>query len=177
MEKQGTLAVVLGYGCHLTEPIKRYLETVVAYESAYEFEAAIVTGGFTQPKSAPGISEAAMMAGYLESFGLKAPLILEERARTTTENLRGVLRVMQEYGLKPERIMIFCDSCRALKVRLLARLILGVRPMVVKYDLTKRFWLKTKQYLIATPVDLLGFFIPALEGLELRLRTQLNTNR
>lgn len=172
-----TVAVVLGYGCHLTESIKRYLERVAAYESAYKFSVIITTGGFTEKKSAPGISEAWLMANYLKAFGVSAPVILEERARTTTENLRNVARLIRERGLEGKPIMIFADSCRALKVRLLARLIIGVWPMIRKYDLSRRFTAKLRQWFLATPFDLLGFFIPALERVELRLRARLNASR
>lgn len=177
MENRRRVAIVLGYGCHLTDPIKRYLEKVAAYDSAIPFYLIITTGGFTQEKSAPGVSEARMMADYLESFGVSTPVILEEEALTTLENLRFVYELVRANGLENKKLVIFCDSARAFKIKLLARLIFGKWPRIASYDFSKSVRPKLKQLFINTPIELLAFFVPPLERLGLRKRERLNANR
>ncbi len=66
MAKKDALVVVLGYGCHLTQPMKNYLDSVISFVKRNGVTAIVATGGYTNRKSAPGISEAGMMASYLK---------------------------------------------------------------------------------------------------------------
>jgi len=78
MAEKDALVVVFGYGCHLTESMRRYLDRVVSFVERNNVVAIIATGGYTNRKSAPGISEADMMATYLKDRGVAVPVFLEK---------------------------------------------------------------------------------------------------
>ncbi|OQX71552.1 hypothetical protein B6D52_00990 [Candidatus Parcubacteria bacterium 4484_255] len=170
------LLVVLGYGCYLNAGMREYLNSVIDFVNVNEVTRIITTGGFTNPNGAPGVSEAGMMAKYL-SKNISTPIILEENARTTTENLKGVKSILQQ---NPElthcNIVIFCDSCRSLKVKIIARSILKLWPRVIACDLTKRISKKMKQLFVATPLDVVALWVPFLEKMEIKRREKRNKN-
>lgn len=176
MGKKDALVVVLGYGCHLTEPMKRYLDFVASFVETGNIGSIITTGGYTNRKSAPGVSEAGMMAAYLKERGVTLPIILEETAVTTNENLRSVIRIARERRLTDKRIVVFCDGARSFKVRILARLILGRWPEIRAYKLTKGLVAKIKQLLVATPLDVLASQFPFFEKMELRRKEHIMNN-
>jgi len=173
---KGNLLIVLGYGCYLNEGMRGYLNTVIKFVNTNEVVSIITTGGFTNPKGAPGVSEAGMMAEYL-SKNHSTPIILEEFARTTTENLKGVKKILEK---NPEltrlRVVIFCDSCRSLKVKIITHHILRLWPKIISCDLTKKISKKMKQLLIATPLDVIALWIPFLEKMEIKRREKRNSN-
>lgn len=131
-EKDNSVVVVLGYGCYLTKEIKEYLGLVVGFLKDRKVAAIITTGGHTNP-NLPEVSEAGIIADYLKSSGVTVPIFLEEDSKTTNENLRGAKKILHEYELVDNKIIIFCDSVRALKVKILARLILGRWPEIRTY--------------------------------------------
>jgi len=168
------LVVVLGYGCHLHEEMKNYLRLVADWLRNRNDVVVITTGGFTNPVSAPGVSEAMMMAEYLLKIELDAPIIVEEQARTTKENLLNVRRILYEQNLQPKSITIFGDGIRGFKVRVLAKAIFKVRPIkFIGYDLTKRWKSKVKQMLIGTPVEILGYYLSFIEKAKLKKRLKV----
>lgn len=170
MSGQGVLVVVLGYGCHLTDPVRKYLNSVVKYvKRDHRVSLIITSGGFTARKSAPGVSEAGMMAEYLRSQDLTIPILLEQESRTTKENFLHV-RTKTEQEPAFREIVIFCDSCRRFKVFVFALYYLRRWPTIKTYDLTKSWKAKLRQVCMATPLDLLSFVIPALEKRELAIR-------
>jgi len=174
--EKDALVVVLGYGCHLTEPMKKYLDCVAAFVDTNDIATVITTGGYTNRKSAPGISEAGMMAAYLEKQGVTVPILLEETAVTTNENLRSIIRIARERRLADKRIIVFCDSARSFKVKILARFILGLWPEIKTYELTKGFVAKIKQLVIATSLDILASQFPFFEKMELRRKEHIMNN-
>lgn len=176
MAERDALVVVLGYGCHLTEPMKNYLDSVISFVERNGVTAIVATGGYTNRKSAPGISEAGMMASYLKECGVKIPIILEETSVTTNENLRSVGRIIRERRLAVQRVVIFSDSARSFKVKVLARLILGRWPEVRTYELTKGLVAKFKQIFVATPLDVLASQFPLFEKMELRRKEHIMNN-
>jgi len=176
MAEKDALVVVLGYGCHLTESMRRYLDRVVLFVERNNVVAIIATGGYTNRKSAPGISEAELMATYLKEREVKAPIILEETAVTTNENLRGIARITREQRVTNKRVVIFCDNARSLKVKILAWLILGHWLEIKTYELTKGLIAKIKQLVIATPLDILASQFPFFEKMELRRKEHIMNN-
>lgn len=176
MGEKNVLIVVLGYGCHLTESVKKYLDSVVLFVAINKVTAIITTGGYTNRKTAPGISEAGMMADYLKQSGVVAPILLEETAVTTNENLRSVIRIAREQQLTDKRVVVFCDSARSFKVRILARLILGHWPEFRTYELTKGLVAKIKQLLVAMPLDVLASQFLFFEKIELRRKEHIMNN-
>lgn len=177
MRDGGVLVIVLGYGCHLTDPMKKYLDSVTRFVETNEVVAVITTGGYTNRKTAPGVSEAGMMANYLKKCGVAVPILLEESARTTNENLHGVARIVDKrQQFTNASMVIFCDSARSLKVRILAQLILGQQPKIVAYELTSGLAAKVKQLFIATPLDILACRFPFFEKMELRRKERIMNN-
>jgi hypothetical protein len=174
--EKDALVVVLGYGCHLTEPMKRYLDSVVSFVETNKIAVVVTTGGYTNRKSAPGISEAGMMAAYLKERGVETPIILEEAAVTTNENLRSVGQILRERHLDDKRMVVFCDSARSFKVKIIARLILGRWPEVKTCELTKGLVTKLKQVFVATPLDVLASQFPFFEKMELRRKEHIMNN-
>lgn len=176
MDENGALVVVLGYGCHLTGPMKKYLDSVVSFVATNKVVAIITTGGYTNRKTAPGISEAGMMAGYLKQSGVVVPILLEETAVTTNENICDVAKITSERQLVAARAVIFCDSARSLKVKVLARLVLGYWPRVVSYELTKGLAAKIQQLFVAMPLDVLASQFLFFEKMELRRKEHIMNN-
>lgn len=176
MAEKDALVVVLGYGCHLTEPIKNYLDSVASFVKTSNAAAIITTGGYTNRKSAPGISEAGMMAAYLKEHGIAVPIILEKLSVTTNENIRSITRIAYEQKLTDKPVVVFCDSARSFKVKILSRLILGYWPEVRTYELTKGLNAKLKQLLVATPLDVLALQFPFFEKMELRRKEHIMNN-
>jgi hypothetical protein len=163
------LVVVMGYGCEFNENMRLYLNTVADFlVENHEVCGVILTGGFTNRKSCPGISEAGMMETNLRLMGVEQIIFLDEKARTTMENINGVKRFILEEDLDEEEILIFCDSSRSLKIKILAYWILGEWVETKKIDLTQGLFKKLKQLLIYTPFDLLAALFPSLEKLQLK---------
>lgn len=73
-------------------------------------------------------------------------------------------------------MIIFCDSARSFKVKILARLIIGRWPEVKIYELTKGVVAKVKQIFIATPLDVLASQFPFFEKMELRRKEHIINN-
>lgn len=176
MAEKDALVVVLGYGCHLTEPMKCYLNSVVSFVKTNNVLAVVTTGGYTNRKSAPGINEAGMMAAYLKERGVETPIILEKTAVTTNENLRSVAEIIRERRLAGHRLVIFSDGARSFKVKVLARLILGRWPEVKTYELTRGLVAKLKQVFVATPLDVLASQFPFFEKMELWRKEHIMNN-
>ncbi|MCC6405285.1 MAG: YdcF family protein [Candidatus Yanofskybacteria bacterium] len=114
------LVIVNGYGCDLDSPLKQYLDAVVAFLDENP-SCVVFTGGQTQRRSFPGMSEASVMASYVRSQVPDLECVLEDRSYTTYDNIRNAAMLVREKGWEPDRILIFCEATRALKVMLLAR--------------------------------------------------------
>lgn len=165
--EQKIIVAVLGYGCYLN-PLEQYLRKINNYIKTHEVKCAILAGGFTNP-TCPDTSEASMMRDYLIKR-VNIPLVLEEKSFTTNQNLMYIKEIIEEQGLQDYRLIIFCDTCRKLKVKILSRLTLGFWPKIKTHNLTTSWFQKLKQLLVATPGDILAFFFPLLEELKLKRR-------
>jgi uncharacterized SAM-binding protein YcdF (DUF218 family) len=162
----GKVVVIMGYGCHLTAVVRAYLDKAVKAIAADDI--VIATGGFTNAISAPGVSEAMVIADYLVGQGLRNQIITEETARTTNENLQQTARLLKKLGWRG-RITICCDYYMQIKVRILERFILGLWPQVVTYRIVRGAWPIIRQLCFATPIDLLMLVFPGLGKLEARI--------
>ena len=139
------IVIVNGYGCHLTypngkdTPLKTYLDRVVRFIDniqSDDFLQIFFTGGLTQQASAPGVTEARLMAEYVERHPNRRRLFLmpfkEETSFTTFYNISriaqwlGILSNLNQ-GLETSRkfestkITIFCEATRSANVMMLAR--------------------------------------------------------
>lgn len=124
LNSRPTLLVALGYGCHLTEGLKDMLDKVLAFDCSpgMNVKAIFATGGFTNQKSAPDISEAKLMRDYLNSNNVRNSVYIDESAITTEDNIRALKDLIgQGYvegirHIKDLNVMIFCDKLHAKKV-------------------------------------------------------------
>ncbi|MDP3947562.1 MAG: ElyC/SanA/YdcF family protein [bacterium] len=181
------VVVVCGYGCHLTDSIKKYLDAVLNYllENRGKRTFIIIpSGGFTNQVTAPGVSEAGMMADYLrESCRMFAPhevvFIPEDRAITTLENLKNAREFIDKSLTPPNKITIFCDESRQWKICYLAkRIFQGFHSVEVRPHVFGRSWNdKLKQYLVATPVEILALYFPRVNNRMRARRLALNATR
>jgi len=163
----------MGYGCHLTDLMRKYLDNVMHLEGARNVAAIIATGGYTNKKTAPGMSEAMMMTDYLKRSGSTTVIFQEKAARTTAENLKNVQRMLPYYHLTGRRIVIFCDEAHKLKVKLLAHFIFGFVPEIRAHKVTGGLAAKIKQLFVATPLTVLALWFPFFERMELRRRERI----
>lgn len=160
------IVVVCGYGCHLTPELTAYLDEVAAHIRKTESYFVILCGGFTQRASAPGKSEAAVMAEYLRPLvGERAIFYLEEDSYMTQESIRGsaaIIRTMRQWpwrGAEPrvDEVTVFCEAQRALKVLLCCWFLMPVRVKLktASWELASPVW-----ELVKTAKDMVTLFVP-----------------
>lgn len=174
MEDTKALVVVLGYGCHLTEKMQRYLDGVVAFVKNNSVAWVIATGGYTNKKSAPKMSEAEVMANYLRRHGIA--VITENAARTTVENFEGIAKIICRRNIRPTSIVVFCNKTHATKARVIGRAILGVWPEIKPADVLGTSGKEICKQVIATPLDVLSLWIPFIRRQGLRRKEHIMRN-
>lgn len=133
IDQKRHVVVVCGYGCHLDTPLKPYLDRVVRFINKQLPDLVVFCGGYTQGKSAPGVSEASLMTGYVKEklAGLHVDIVSEDGSYTTLENIREAgqqirLWILRNVGRRVNlRITIFCEAHRAPLVIMLARHFMG----------------------------------------------------
>ena len=155
--------LVCGYGCHLTESLKKYLDFVKLVLSYQEINLVITSGGCSNQKTLPGVSEADLMADYLENSGVRARFIREREALTSIENLRLVADILSKTGNSKVSLTIFCDRIRRFKMEYMARRIFVCPVKIEAYDFRRSFKARLAQALVMTPVEIAAFHIPVLE--------------
>lgn len=163
--------MVLGYGCHLTEKMQRYLDEVVAFVKTDPVAWVVATGGYTNKRSAPRTSEAKMMAKYLRGHGIA--VITENAAQTTCENFEGISRIILQRKMRPSSIVVFCNKTHALKARLIGRVILGVWPEIKPVNVLGISTNEICKQIIATPLDMLSLWVPFLKKQGLRRKERI----
>ena len=129
------VVVVCGYGCHLDTPLRPYLDRVFRFIQDEHPNAVIFCGGFTQKKTAPGVSEAGLMRKYIKAdqFSELMFRVFEEYdSYTTYANIQNAawrignwLICRGIFGDEKIRITIFCEATRAANVIMLARHFMG----------------------------------------------------
>jgi hypothetical protein len=115
--------IILGYGIFTSKDkiYKDYLDTYLDAISKNIPDIIITTGGISNPRY-PDLSEAKSMGKYLLSRNntLKDKLFYEERSLSTNENLLYTKELLDQQGVNPNKIIIFCDSIRVVKVYYMA---------------------------------------------------------
>ena len=137
MSSRHKALVVCGYGCHLVPELTHYLDRVVAYANERQPGVIVLCGGPTQQASAPGTTEAALMAIYIrERLNYMPGWLLEESSFTTHGNMRGAARLLEEFfgsgwhsNAPPAcDVTVFCEATRSLKVAAMVRRFFGFPP-------------------------------------------------
>jgi uncharacterized SAM-binding protein YcdF (DUF218 family) len=151
-----------------------YVSIVSAEAVARGVEVLVLAGGKTTAWDRP--SEAAVMAEAIAGSWPAARLLLEEDSLTTLHNLRFASNLLAKQSVRPDRVVIFCDTARRAKVRLLARLVWpAVRRAVVSVDRAE----PVKTYLgqiPSTAVQITAFFSPTVERWLLAIRRRRVTS-
>lgn len=179
--KEPCVVAVLGYGCHLTPEMARYLDKVVLFIQRNPVYMIIVSGGFTNPKTAPGVSEAGMLARELR-IRLQARkteytmIIKDEKPIDTKGNLRGIKQICEECRIKDVPLVIFCDSGHAPKVRLFSLFLHRSWPTIKTHSLTNGMLAKAKHIFIVTPLEMGALIIPYMERRRVKRREEIVAN-
>lgn len=160
MDYTRRIVVVHGYGCRLVPELTSYLDRTVRFVNEHQPAHLILTGGFTQQKTCPGVSEAALMAIYIRERLAHVPRIhLEEESYTTFGNVRNARNRIQRLepvadawqGPDPRRnvVTVFCEAQRALKTLVLYWLLMREsRPDKIGIRLT----VETASWELGNPV-------------------------
>lgn len=144
MSEKRHVVVVCGYGCHLTDPegrptpLKPYLGKVANFINQHDPDLVVFCGGYTQRKSAPGVSEAGLMSSYLDHDqkiipGRKTLFVNEANSYTTFKNIEYAANLIGLESWEGKvRVTIFCEATRSPIVIMLARHFMG--NMVASID-------------------------------------------
>ncbi|MEX2090855.1 MAG: ElyC/SanA/YdcF family protein [Candidatus Paceibacterota bacterium] len=132
------IIIVNGYGCHLDTPLKPYLDRVTLFFNdvpSLAYPILLFSGGPTQQKSAPGVTEAGLMVEYVTKHRDRrirpSEYHTEDTAFTTYYNIarsadliRNVLPIVDPVNghlFRSTKITIFCEATRSANVMMLAR--------------------------------------------------------
>lgn len=165
-------ALVCGYGCHLNDSIKRYLNDVVSWCYQNPDAIVILSGGFTNKKTMPGISEASMMRDYLTKRFVTNRVILDEEAILSIDNIRNTAKMLK--GIDRD-LVVFCDSIRVVKMWIMGLIYLDRFTLV-----THNFHRSTREKLsqiIRTIIEISFIILRPLEWIARKQRIALNKSR
>ena len=166
--------VVPGYGCHLTDGLKDYLGYVANMAHQHPEAILFCSGAETNRKTAPGITEAELMQDYLRKLGVTNQIMLDTSAISTTENIENTRIFLRSANLtRQPRVIIFCDHARELKIKCIARIILGYWPETYTCELTRDALSFIKQIAVATPLDILATVSPFFRRLQENRRKRI----
>ena len=153
---------IFGYGCHLNNELSMYLDNNVAFANREKPDCLVFCGGFTQRKSAPGVSEAKLMFDYVVPRLSYVPhdTLIEQDSYTTQDNAE---KLVSKLGLllcsARTKLTVACEATRTLKVDLAVRSFLRRRP----YLLTTSWELMSPQkQIISTLYDWVAIKFPPL---------------
>ncbi|MDD4290224.1 MAG: ElyC/SanA/YdcF family protein [Patescibacteria group bacterium] len=165
--------IVLGYGCHLTDIIKRYLHHACLYIN--QGDNVIVSGAYTNNKTAPNMSEAILMEDYLRDNYCLKNITKEDESITTLDNLINSKKIIfKNKKFEKAKIVIFCSSSRILKVWVMSLFIFGIPvPKIITFDMEDGWLEKMKQTFVAAPLDVASMFIPFLRKLQIQRKQRI----
>lgn len=187
MEEKPVVLSVLGYGCHLTPEMEGYLLhaagilTLLVLEE-YKNINLILSGGFTNQKTKPGQSEAWMMLKFFHNFfqvhnnrfsGVGISIRIDDNARTTSENIQGIAKILKSADINPMKIIILCEVSRKNKVEFFVKKFLNFDSCIeVKahyFPHNMNIIKQTSQY-FATLLSKAAFYLPILQKAEIYLK-------
>jgi len=115
------MVLVCGYGCVLDESYRLYLNRIAGFLNIDKPCYIVFSGGPTQQKSAPGKTEAGVMCEYVKTLCPeldKLGWITDTDAFTSLDSIKYLQKALELYDIG--NVVVFCDSSRALKVKLMA---------------------------------------------------------
>lgn len=157
--------IVLGYGCNLDGyKIRDYLDFVAEIQKKLGNGYLLLpSGGFTNPRQFPGVSEAGMMKDrLLEISKSKIPFLdIEEFSVTTNQNIENCAQILKRYEVS--EVIIICDSIRVPKVKIIAKRYLNnYKIQILGFDFGRSLKEKLRQ-IPATIKDVLSLWFPKIE--------------
>ena len=118
------VALLFGYNYFLKDSTtaKVYIERVLPYlRQCRKLQTVIVSGGVTRPTERPGESEAGVMRKELLARGVSVPIVMEERAQDTQQNVRFTAELLaRDPQFKGAHVVIFSDLIQRPKVMMFA---------------------------------------------------------
>ncbi len=128
-EDKRHIVIVCGYGCHLDTPLRPYLDRVFRFIRNEHPNAVIFCGGYTQQKTAPGVSEAGLMREYTRADQFPEWMLkvfTEDDSYTTFDNIKKASEIIRrQLCIADGRITIFCEATRSTHVIRIARHFMG----------------------------------------------------
>ncbi|MDP3954489.1 MAG: hypothetical protein Q8Q06_03690 [bacterium] len=165
-----TVFVIYGYGCHLTPELKKYLNRMALVANTIKPRVIMFCGGFTQRKTAPGMSEARLMAMYLmPMLKFEHILTLEEDSYITLDNTKRAYAEIKTLPFKYDNIIVGCEATRALKVDMLTKHYFGHR---VNIETSSWELMNPWKQLLSTVYEGLAMYLPSLAWYFRRKRIQ-----
>lgn len=182
------ILIVLGYSemlaPTLSPEILAYLHRVGDYPRINDrifprsrIRLVIPCGGATRKRTAQEMTEAEVMRKILiPLLGGVVPIEIEQRSRTTSENIRNARRIILRRVLRPEEheLVVFCKSSYTLKVKFLFSQILPEYTVRIEaFDMGNDNLFRV---LIGTIFDMCSEIFPPLGWLEqLLIRIKVRT--
>lgn len=116
------VAIVLGAGLNgdqLSNTLKRRLDKGVEYFSRNKEALIVLSGGQGKDEL---ITEAEAMHIYLTSLGISQErLILEDKSKTTKENLSHSIQLIQQMGIKAPKVLIITSDYHMYRAKQIAK--------------------------------------------------------
>lgn len=180
MSRKPCIVAVLGYGCHISPEIAQYLEKVAAFTEKNPVHRIITSGGFTNPTTKPGVSEAHMLAYELELLlrdrEIRCRIVEDEEPIDTRGNLRGIERIRNGEQLEHLPLVIFCDGVHAPKIRLFSLFLHRSWPRIKTHSLTRGLVPKLKHLFLVTALEMGALAIPYMERRRIERRQRIIAN-
>jgi hypothetical protein len=149
-----TVAIVCGYD--LDSDLREYVAKVTETIHGEHLDAVVLSGGRTHPRFTD--SEAAAMAEHLAPHHC---VLLDHEAMTTLDNIVFGRLLAERTFPRVERWVVCCDAAHALKVWLLARIVLRgpIAMRVVKRPVPLYIWAREPLSIL---IEVAGALIPRL---------------
>lgn len=116
------VAIVLGAGLNgdqLSNTLKRRLDKGVEYFSRNKEALIVLSGGQGKDEL---ITEAEAMHTYLTTLGISQErIILEDKSKTTKENLSNSIQLIQQMGIKAPKVLIITSDYHMYRAKQIAK--------------------------------------------------------
>ena len=152
------VGIVCGYD--LDSELLGYVARLAPHIEREKLDVVILSGGRTSPHRPD--SEAEVMRDALSALLRGVPMILEEEAMTTLDNLTFGREVARSLGTI-DRYVVFCDNVHRIKVRVLARMLLRARR-VISVPRRTPLWVKAIEP-ASVVCEAIGVFVPRVRML------------
>ncbi|MCP4403001.1 MAG: hypothetical protein GY801_37565 [bacterium] len=169
------IGLVCGYGMETDPRLRQYLAEVLDYASEHELEMLILSGGYTLEDAEE--PEARVMWRVMQPDISGFHVLFEERSISTLHNLLYSAQLIREQALPVQKLYIFCDWVRFLKVFCLSKIIFKRSDAQVVTFKREEPLLMYLMQIPFTALQCLGAVCPPFEKCLLRVRQMLRKRR